>query len=322
MNLNLRALFALRAVIADDTVTAAAKRLHRTQPVVSRLIAQLESTVGFALFRREGRRLLPTAEGLTFYRETERAFAALSEIESTAKDIRERRDTPLRVLAQPHIVYGLLPLALGDFSARNPAFRFSIEIRQREYITHWIANRQFDVGFAPQPVDHPQVETELLVRAPLFIVMSAAHRLARKRHVSVADIVKEPWVATHARAPIRARLDALFAANGMTPVIRGETSSGLSACQLAGKGVGVALADPFVASLFVADASVAILPLLPRTEVEYLVLRPVGHSPGPVAQQFIDCVRKTARNVIDEVIRHARDSHAGAGTRHGRQTDS
>jgi len=322
MKLNLKALLALRAVITEGTVTAAAQRLHRTQPVVSRLIAQLESTVGFALFRREGRRLLPTAEGLTFYRETERAFAALSEIESTAKDIRERRDTPLRVLAQSHIVLGLLPVALGDFCSRNPAFRFSIEIRQREYISHWIANRQFDVGFAPQPVDHPEVETEPLVRAPLFIVVSAAHRLARKRHVSVGDIVKEPMVTTHPGAPMRARLDALFAANGATPVIRGETSPGLSACQLAAKGAGVALADPFVASLFVADPSVAIRPLSPRMDVEYLVLRPVGYGSGPVAQQFIDCVRKTARNVIDGVIDHARDSRTGAGTRRGRQTGS
>jgi hypothetical protein len=37
-----------------------------------------------------------------------------------------------------------------------------------------------------------------------------------------------------------------------------------------------------------------------------------------VGQQFIDCVRKTARNVIDGVIHHARDSRAGARTRRSR----
>jgi DNA-binding transcriptional LysR family regulator len=245
---------------------------------------------------------------LTFYRETERAFSALSEIESTARDIRERRDTPLRVLAQAHVVNGLLHVALGDFCARNPAFRFSIEIRQREYISHWIANRQFDVGFAPEPVDHPQVQTERLVRAPLFIAMPAAHRLGRKRHVSVADIFKEPMVATRPGAPIRGRLDALFAANGTIPVIRGETASVFSACQLVSKGVGMTLVDTFVAGLFVADPSVAIRPLLPRMNMDYLVLRPIGYGESAVAHEFIAGVREAARDVIDVVMRHAAGS--------------
>src|SRR3712207_988085 len=112
MSLNAKSLAALAAVISEGTVTAAARRMHRTQPVVSRLIAQLESAVGFALFRREGGRLVPTAEGLSFYRESERAFSALSEIESTARNIRERRNVPLRILAQSHVAHSVLQQAL------------------------------------------------------------------------------------------------------------------------------------------------------------------------------------------------------------------
>ena len=319
MNLNFRELLALRAVITEGTVTAAARQLHRTQPVVSRLIAQLESNVGFALFRRQGRRLLPTAEGLTFYRETERAFAALTEIESTARDICERRDTPLRVVAQSHMVHGLLHAALGDFCASHPTFRFSIEIRQNEYITHWIANRLFDVGFSPQSVDHPQIEAEFLVRAPLFAMVPANHRLARHRQVSAVDIAQDPVIAVRPGAPLRARLDALFAAKGVTPMIRGEVASAVFACQLATKGLGITLADPFIANLFAADASVVVRPLSPRMEMDYLVLRPIGYGAQPAAQQFIDCVRKTARQMIDRVVRRAGHSGGSARTRGGRK---
>lgn len=319
MNLNFRELLALRAVITEGTVTAAARQLHRTQPVVSRLIAQLESNVGFALFRRQGRRLLPTPEGLTFYRETERAFAALSEIESTARDICERRDTPLRVVAQSHMVHGLLHAALGDFCASRPAFRFSIEIRQNEYITHWIANRLFDVGFSPQSVDHPEIEAELLVRAPLLVMLPGNHRFARNRQVSAAHIAQDPVITVRPGAPLRTRLDALFAAKGATPTIRGEVASAVFACQLVSKGLGVTLADPFVANLFVADPSVVVRPLSPRMEMEYLVLRPVGYGSGPATQQFIDCVRKTAREMIERVMNSAAGSYTGARTGGGRK---
>jgi DNA-binding transcriptional LysR family regulator len=305
MSLNPKALVALGAVITEGTVTAAAQRMHRTQPVVSRLIAQLESAVGFALFRREGGRLVPTAEGLSFYRESERASSALSEIESAARNIRDGRDVPLRILAQAHVAHGLLPLALGPFCASNPGFRFAIEIRQREYISHWIANRQFDVGFAPQPVSDPGVDAEPLVKAPLCLVLPGRHPLARKQRIGIAEIAKEPIIATRPGAPIRTRLDALFAAAGMRPVVRGETATSLSACQLAGQGVGVTISDAFICNLLIADPTISIRLLHPRMDIEYSALRPSGDFPGPTVQQFIEAVRHTAREVVEAVVRHA-----------------
>lgn len=295
----------MRAVIKEGTVTAAAQRLHRTQPVISRLIVQLESNLGFALFHRQGRRLLPTTEGLAFYRESERALAAISEIETTARSIREQRDTPLRIIAQSHMVHGLLHVALGRFCASRPAFRFSLEIRQNEYISHWIANRLFDVGFSPQPVDHPQIESEPLIRATLVAMLPRSHRLAGSRHVSVAQIAEDPVITVRPGAPLRSRLEALFAAQGATPVIRGETASAVSAGQLVSQGLGVTVTDPFVASLFLGDASVVIRPITPRFEMEYLVLRPVGYGTDPLSQQFVAAVRDAAKEVIARVTRQA-----------------
>ena len=304
-SLNPKALIALGAVMTEGTVTAAAQRMHRTQPVVSRLIAQLESAVGFALFRREGGRLLPTAEGLRFYRESERAFSAFSEIESAARNIRERRDVPLRILAQGHFAHGLLQLALGPFCARNPGFRFSIEIRQREYISHWIANRQFDVGLSPQPVNDPRVDAEPLVKAPVCVVLPRRHPLARKRRIGISEIGKEPIIATRPGSSIRTRVDALFAAAGMTPVVRGETATSLSACQFAGQGVGVTLSDPFSCNLFIKDPTICIRLLHPRVDIEYSVLRLSGQVPSPTVQQFVEGVRQAAREVVEAVVRHA-----------------
>ena len=305
MSLNPKALVALGAVITEGTVTAAAQRMHRTQPVVSRLIAQLESAVGFALFRREGGRLLPTAEGLRFYRESERAFSAFSEIESAARNIRERRDVPLRILAHVHIAYGLLQLALRPFCARDPGFRFAIEIRQREYISHWIANRQFDVGLSPQPVNDPRVDAEPLVKAPVCVVLPRRHPLARKRRIGIAEIGKEPLIATRPGSSIRTRVDALFAAAGMSPVVRGETATSLSACQFAGQGVGVTISDPFICNLFIEDPTICIRLLHPRMDIEYSVLRRSGEVPSPIVQQFVEGVRQTAREVVEAVVRHA-----------------
>jgi len=305
MHVSIKALHALRALVGEGTVSAAARRLHRTQPAVSRLLAQLESDVGFALFRREGRRLTVTAEGLAFYRETERAFAALDDIERAAADIRSRRAAPLRVLAQSHIVHGLLPAVLADFSKRRPGFRFSVEVRSREYISHWIADRQFDVGFAPAPVDHPNVRSAPLLTAPVCVFMPSRHPLARKARVRIEDLAAEPLIATHVGAPMRARLEALFAERGLTPDIRGESATALSSCLLVAEGAGVTLADLFLAQLFERDPAIRFRLLTPRVEMKYLVLFPSGAEPSPVAAEFAQAVREAAAAVAARMVRLA-----------------
>lgn len=305
MTINLKALMALQAVMTEGTVTAAAERLHRTQPVVSRLIAQIEAEAGFRLFRRERQRLIPTANGLAFYQEIGRVFAAISEIEASARNIREQRAPPLRILAQSHIAHGLLHIALGAFVTRHPDFHFSIEIRQREYATHWIANRQFDIGFVPQPIEHPQVLTESLFRVPLFVVLPKNHPLCGKRRLRVSDIASEPMITVRTGSPLRERLETIFKTNDKKLVIRGETATSHSACQLAEHGAGITIADPFAIGLVLANDRVAIRPLSPQIEIEYLVLRRLGDEPDPVIDEFVAAMRTAGRSLIKRVSRQA-----------------
>ncbi len=305
MALNLKELAALQAVMTEGTVTGAAKRLHRTQPVVSRLIAQLESNLGFRLFRREKQRLIPTAAGLAFYEEANRAFALLDEIESSARNIQKRRASPLKILAQSHIAHGLLNVALGQFCSSRPDFRFSLEIRQREYISHWIANREFDIGFAPDAIDHPQVQATRLFRAPLYIALPSSHPLAQKRRLSITDIGSESFIALRPGIPLRSRLDALFGVKAKKLQIRGETPTALSACQLVEQGLGITLADPFSIITLMRRSKLAIRMLQPAVEVQYVALRRSGDEPSPVADALVTVVRKTSEQLLKQVARHA-----------------
>jgi DNA-binding transcriptional LysR family regulator len=73
--LNFRQIDAFRSVMVSGSVVGAAKLLNVTQPGVSRTIATLEMRLGYELFVRRGRRLLPTAEAEALYREVEQVYA-------------------------------------------------------------------------------------------------------------------------------------------------------------------------------------------------------------------------------------------------------
>lgn len=66
MDIGLRHLRALIAVVDEGTFTAAAHRLNITQPALTRTIQQLEAMLGTRLLERTSRRVAPTAEGSEF----------------------------------------------------------------------------------------------------------------------------------------------------------------------------------------------------------------------------------------------------------------
>ena len=62
----LRQIEAFRGVMVTGTVTQAARMLEVSQPAVSRMISYLEREIGFKLFIRANRQLIPTDEGRAF----------------------------------------------------------------------------------------------------------------------------------------------------------------------------------------------------------------------------------------------------------------
>ena len=78
MNITFRQIDAFRIVVSMGSVTEAAKVLGISQPAVSRLIADLETEVGFQLFRRSGRVLVPTDEARLLVAEVRQAVSGMS----------------------------------------------------------------------------------------------------------------------------------------------------------------------------------------------------------------------------------------------------
>ena len=70
-------LMAFESVIRTGSTLAAAQDLSLTQGAVSRLIQNLEAQLGVQLFRREGRRLVPTENALAYARDVAKAMAQI-----------------------------------------------------------------------------------------------------------------------------------------------------------------------------------------------------------------------------------------------------
>ena len=164
--MNLKHLQAFHAVFSTGSVTEAARRLHLSQPAVSRMIADLERELGLALFVRQRQRLVVTGEGRAFFREAERALAAVDQIVDIARDIRTLRGAHLRVVAPMIVAFGLMPAVIKAFTALHPKARVSLEIRNITELADWIVTGPFDSGNTMQQFEDAPDECEHMDTAP------------------------------------------------------------------------------------------------------------------------------------------------------------
>jgi DNA-binding transcriptional LysR family regulator len=287
--MNLKRLQAFRAVFEAASVTQAAERLHTTQPAVSRLIADLEAELGLALFVRQKRRLVPTAEGRAFYRDAEKALAAVDQIVDIARDIRTLRGAHLRVVAPMLTTFGILPAAVGAFRRAHPHTRVSLEIKDIRDIADWVANGPFDIGVTVLPFEEARVESEPLATVRLVLVMPRRHPFAAKRVVHARDLRGENMILPLGDPP-RAVVCASLEAAGLKIESTIDASSALLVGQLVAQGLGLAPLDPFTFRL-VSGLGIVSRPLRPAIEFKYGLFFPRHRPRSALVDAFAHAIR-------------------------------
>ncbi|HSD51342.1 MAG TPA: LysR family transcriptional regulator [Candidatus Methylomirabilis sp.] len=300
--MRLQSLRALQAVMETGSTTEAGKRLYRTQPQVSRLIAALEEELGFKLFLRDRRRLLPTQEGSLFYAEVRRILSGLEEISKVAEDIRAHKEARLRIVSQPYLAHAVLPDALAAFARSHPNLRYSLEIRSRGDVGSWVAGHQFDLGVVALPIDVPGVSSQPFATVQVLVAFPVAHPLARKKRLKAEDLLGQPFIALRPYTLLRHLVDELFAQLHLPLTIRAETSFGLAACQMVAKGLGITLTDPLVARCL-PPGQIELREWEPGLSLPYGFLFSSTHPPLSVVLDFADTVAETTKRLAPEYVR-------------------
>lgn len=124
--LNWNHIRAFAAAVDCASLSAAARRLHLSQPTLSRQIAALEEALGVALFERVGRRLVPTEAGLAldaYAREMSRSASAM---QLAATGHSETIEGEVRVSASDAISFYLLPALAAQLRELYPGIRLRI----------------------------------------------------------------------------------------------------------------------------------------------------------------------------------------------------
>ncbi|MFI9645537.1 LysR family transcriptional regulator [Streptomyces sp. NPDC052040] len=194
MDLNL--LIALDALLEENSVAAAADRLHLTPPAMSRTLGRIRKATGDDILVRTGRTMTPTPRALQLREETRelvrRATAVLTPV--TTLDL-EQLDRSFTLRCHDALVTALAPALISTVTRQAPrvAIRF---LAEPSADVADLSRGQTDLEVGAGAPDRPEIATMTLGTDRMVAVLRPDHplatgeitpeRFAEGRHITVS----------------------------------------------------------------------------------------------------------------------------------------
>ncbi len=290
-----RRIEALIALAEQRSMGAVASSIGISQPSVSQALRDVEFSVGLDLFERSAQGMRLTVVGEVLFHHIRRALAELRIARAEIAAMNGMVLGEVRVgalsLGRPF----LLPAAISRLAARHGSLTFSTV--EGPYQTLANELRAGSIDFILGALRPPE-QTEGLEREPLFqdvvhLVASVSHPLARRRGVTLADVLRHPWTLPPRGTPTREVVERALREHGLAPPrVVVETADMSIAHALLLEGEFLTAASPHQVLHELRDGALVALPIaLPGTGRAVGILRRTDDHLSPGARLLIDEIR-------------------------------
>lgn len=220
--------------------TRAAEQLNISQPALHVKIRKLADYLGYPLYQRVGRNLslTPTGKRLAdFAREQhERSDAFLEELQTGIKH------WPVTLCAGDGSFLYLLGPAISKFTAQSK-HPLSLLTGNREKSLELIHSGEAHIGVSFLDAVPPGIQTELLTEVEQVLVFPRAHKLAKKKAISLFDLEGEALIVPPANRPHRTMLNHMLSDVGISWDIAVEANGWELMLHFVKLGIGLAVVN-------------------------------------------------------------------------------
>jgi LysR family transcriptional regulator, low CO2-responsive transcriptional regulator len=254
--------------------TAAAKRVHLSQPAMFAQVQRLQEQLGVVVYRRQGRSLQLTKEGeqaLAFARELRERVTGFE-----ASLRRETTNAPVVLAAGRGSYLYLLGAALRRF--RRSSFTLEARVAGREQAVQEVRRGRAHIAVAAAVGMLPSDLVAARVREVGSVVaFGAGHRFTRRRRLRLGDLDGESMVAAPAGRAQRATVEKALRDAGVACPIVIEADGWDLLLHFVALGLGIAIVNDCCAL----PRGVKARPLVGMETTEYvMVTRPPLLHPG------------------------------------------
>jgi DNA-binding transcriptional LysR family regulator len=297
----LRDLHIALAVAEAGSMTRAAEKLAVSYPVVSKTISELEHTLGVKLFDRSVSGVEPTHYGRALLKSGVAVFDEMRKGLQQIEFIKQPDAGELRIGSSIVTDAGLLPAIIERFSRDFPRAVINVlpeNIAIQQYDN--LRDRKVELVFGrlPTTMTEPDLVAEPLFDEPNVVVAGSESRWAKRRNLTLADLIGDPWVLAQPGSLARSLHDEVFRKSGLEPPSAAVLTVSLHLyMRLIETGRWLGLVPSSVMRFGGNRMRLKVLPvktLSPPAPVGFVTVK--DRMLTPLAERFIDCTRKIAHS--------------------------
>jgi DNA-binding transcriptional LysR family regulator len=189
---------ALRTFVAihrSKGFSSAGAALGRSQPAISRRIAQLEGEIGVPLFERVAGGVVLSQAGRALLPHAERALAAMRDGAAAVGELQSGKAGPVSLAIVGTLAGAGLTAALKRFSSRYPGAALSLQTANSADVSALVRRGDADIGVRYFDDPAPDLACHFVGNEKLVVVCGRKHPRAGKRVARLADLKAEHWFA-------------------------------------------------------------------------------------------------------------------------------
>lgn len=311
MKLDPRHLEILAAIVDRGGLTEGAAALGKSQPSVSRTLAQLEARIGAPLFRPGRRPLRPTEIGLAL---AEQGRAVLKAGRAAAELVDRHRSGQaglVRAGGTPIFMDGVVAPMIARFNEALPGVRVDQSYGYAEELIARLRGGAIDIAVLPLTREGAPADMAFRPILPGLNVIACrqGHPLARRRLLTPGDIAHYPWIAPPPESPLYRDLRRALARIGAEDFRISFSGGSLASVLSVLTGSDSLTVLPYsVVFLLRETARITALSLeIGHPERVLGLLTPAAAEPAPAVRRFRDFLVAQFEALSRRIVRHQTD---------------
>jgi len=230
-------------VYKQNSVSIAAKKLDISQPSASKTLKTIENNIGYKLFIRKGKKLLPTQEADALHEHASLVTNQIKNFNYIANTYKSRSADFINIGTTPSLANTIVPEIIKKYRTSHPHTKFnlinlnSIDLIEDRY------KPDIDITICFNAKEQNSFDNIVLKEGKHYLVSAKKYNLGRK--ISLMKIADLPYIEITNLLSVYAKSSIMhfLIENEINMNFYLKTDSYTSALALISQGIGVAIID-------------------------------------------------------------------------------
>jgi len=190
------------SVLADELhFGKAAKKLHISQPPLSRQIKGLEEELGVRLFNRTKRNVQLTAYGKYLKDESYKLFNQIDVMKNHLQLMKNGAVGQVKIGYVGDFIHSIFPDILSELKREYPKIDTILLESDTESQISALRTGLIDIGFVRTPIEVKDIYINPIYKETFSLILSKSHPLSSRKKIPLKKLADEPYIGFSPKCP-------------------------------------------------------------------------------------------------------------------------